>query len=166
MTESVDIKDSFLAGMRRLASGVCVVSTQHNDQRFAMTVSSLTSVSDSPPSLLVCLNKDAAMQPFMTKGQAFAVNLLSRQQEDISNNCAFGSPEERLAIGEWLDSSEGIPYLKGCQVTFFCTVDKDDYDYGTHQIVIGQIELVHIAGDNVDPLVYLDGQYVDVTFKQ
>ena len=65
-------------GMRRLASGVSVLSTRSDDgERHAMTVSSVTSVSDNPASLLVCVNKQVALEGHLsTPGTPFAINIL------------------------------------------------------------------------------------------
>ncbi len=165
MTTSTDIslKDALRLGMRRLASGVCVISTQVDGQRYAMTASSVTSLSDSPASLLVCVNKDAAMRPFFTYGQSFVVNVLSQSQQDISNLCASAqSGEERFALGDWQENDKQMPYLADAQVNFFCQVDNDNYHYGTHQIVIGCLEEVTVSEAGVAPLVYVDGGYAKI----
>lgn len=148
-------------GMRRLASGVSVLSArdEHGD-RFAMTVSSVTSVSDTPPSLLVCVNKQVALQGHVsTVGSPFAINILGRGQKDISNACAgMKSVQDRFSIGDWRQSEDQTPYLGDAQAVFFCTSDHV-VSYGTHHIVIGRIYNVLIGPLALDPLVYLDGGY-------
>lgn len=148
-------------GMRRLASGVCVVSCKVDGKRFAMTASSVTSLSDSPASLLVCVNTTASIQPFLVKGQSFAVNVLSASQADVSNHCAGpSSGEERFSVGSWsLQDEAGAPFLKEAQAIFFCDVDNDDYYYGTHHIVIGRLTDVVVPEVEPEPLIYVNGQY-------
>lgn len=157
----MELGEGLRLGMRRLASGVCVVSTKAGDKRFAMTASSVTSLSDSPASLLVCVNASAAIQPFLVKGQAFTVNILGADQEEISNNCARPSTgEDRFKIGHWSQPEEsGAPFLKQAQAVFFCEVDNDNYQYGTHHIVIGRVTNVVIPEVETSPLVYLNGKY-------
>src|SRR5690606_41612198 len=77
-------------GMRRLAAGVCVLSMRaETGEPFAMTVSSVTSVSDNPASLLVCINKQVSQQGHLsTLGNRFAINILSQDVQDVSNLCA------------------------------------------------------------------------------
>lgn len=158
-----NLKDALRLGMRRLASGVCVVSTRVDDTQYAMTASSVTSVSDDPASLLVCVNQEAVMQSKLTQGQPFVVNVLSQSQQEISNCCADRSKgEERFNTGNWHCNEEGMPYLLDAQAAFFCRVDNDNYMYGTHQIVIGLINQVLVANEPVDPLIYVDGKYAAI----
>ena len=60
------LAQSLKLGMRRLASSVCIV-TAANEQSEAqtMTVSSVTSVSAEPASLLVCVNRDSRFAPLL-----------------------------------------------------------------------------------------------------
>ncbi|WP_299975140.1 flavin reductase family protein [uncultured Pseudoteredinibacter sp.] len=156
-----DLGAAMKAGMRRLASGVAVVTCRDEESgRQAMTASSVTSVSDSPASLLVCVNKATTMAASLQPGVAFAVNILSADQQDISNACAGGEQGEgRFTIGQWQDNAEQVPLLKGSQVSFSCKVDQV-HSYGTHDIVIGQIDGVCLDNDQFAPLIYGDGGYL------
>lgn len=148
-------------GMRRLASGVCVLSTRlENNQRFAMTVSSVTSVSDSPASLLVCINQQVSQQGHLaTKGSQFAVNVLSVNHQDVSNICAGRDPaRNRFDVGNWEDEDSGLPVLSDAQAVFICQTDQV-MTYGTHKVVIGVIQRVILSGADVSPLLYVDGSY-------
>lgn len=148
-------------GMRRLASGVCVLSTKlANEQRFAMTVSSVTSVSDSPASLLVCINQQVSQQGHLaTKDSRFAINVLSVGHEDVSNLCAGREPtRDRFETGNWREDETGLPILADALATFICQTDQV-MTYGTHKIVIGAIQKVILSDGQVDPLLYADGCY-------
>lgn len=149
-------------GMRRLASGVCILSTRVDEEElFAMTVSSVTSVSDNPASLLVCINKQVSKEKHLsTVGNRFAVNALSYHQQDLSNLCA-GRDEarNRFELGAWhQDEDYKIPYLTDAQAVFFCQTDKV-MEYGTHSIVVGCIHQVLVSETDVNPLLYVDGRY-------
>lgn len=151
-------------GMRRLASGVSILSagTESGD-RFAMTVSSVTSVSDNPASLLVCVNKQVIMDAHLsTLGSHFAINILGSDQRYISNVCAgMEGDQDRFSRGDWRTGSDGVPYLGDAQAVFFCQVDKV-VGYGTHNIVVGRIFDVVLGALALDPLIYLDGGYRSV----
>lgn len=152
---------SMKLGMRRLASGVCVLSTTlPGNQRFAMTVSSVTSVSDSPASLLVCINQLVSQQGYLaTLGSQFAVNVLSTDHKDVSNICAGREPNRnRFEIGNWEEDDTGLPVLADAQAVFLCHTDQVT-TYGTHKIIIGVIHKVILSGTDVDPLLYADGSY-------
>ncbi len=148
-------------GMRRLASGVCVLSTSLGDsERFAMTVSSVTSVSDSPASLLVCINQAVSQQAHLSSPEArFAINVLSVSHQDVSNICAGRDPtRNRFDIGQWVEEESGLPVLADAQAVFICKTDKV-MTYGTHKIVVAAISSVIINGAEVEPLLYANGSY-------
>lgn len=146
-------------GMRRLPSGVSVISAKNdNGERFAMTASSVTSVSDAPASLLVCVNCDASLCDVLLQGAIFAVNVLGHNQQAVSIHCSVGAKgEARFEVGEWSED-EGTPILADAEAAFICKVDKV-VRYGTHHIVIGLIEHVLVSTDDPDPLVYHNGVY-------
>jgi flavin reductase (DIM6/NTAB) family NADH-FMN oxidoreductase RutF len=148
------------AGMRRLASGVCVLSARLDDNEdFAMTVSSVTSVSDSPASLLVCINQLVSKQAHLsTPGCRFAINVLGAQHQDVSNVCAGRMPDQdRFSVGHW-EVREGIPILADAQAVFLCEADKIS-TYGTHHIVVAKISQVIVSTDPVNLLLYADASY-------
>lgn len=152
---------SMKLGMRRLASGVSVLSTRLDDgQRFAMTVSSVTSVSDSPASLLVCINQQVSQQAHLTtKGSQFAINVLAQGHQDVSNICAGRDPlKDRFTLGAWQEDETGLPVLGDALAVFICQTDQV-MTYGTHKIVVGAIHKVILNGAEVDPLLYADGSY-------
>lgn len=147
------------AGMRRLAASVCVITAvDSNGGRQAMTATAVTSVSDDPASLLVCINRQAALHDVIAQGQRFAVNVLSANQADISILCASGeSGEARFTSGNWKDAN-GLPYLRDAQAVFFCQTARQ-ITHGTHLIVIGDVNHALVAEGTVNPLLYANGQY-------
>lgn len=159
MTLLDDPSTALRAGMRRLAASVCVITAVDSErQRHAMTATAVTSVSDSPASLLVCVNRQANLYDVLSQGHRFAVNVLDAQQADISALCASGEAgEARFALGQWGDNS-GLPWLHHAQAVFFCHTARQ-LTHGTHLIVIGEVDKVIVADGPVNPLLYADGQY-------
>ena len=148
-------------GMRNLASGVCVITAKSaSGERLAMTASSVTSVSDNPPSLLVCVNKLARIDTALASTEGFTVNVLSRDHEDVSNICAAPSEgDSRFQSGEWLlDEKSGLYFLGDALSVFFCQ-KKQTVPYGTHNIYIGNIEKVMLGDPSAELLVYANGTY-------
>jgi flavin reductase (DIM6/NTAB) family NADH-FMN oxidoreductase RutF len=147
------------AGMRRLAASVCVITAvDSSGQRQAMTATSVTSVSDAPASLLVCVNAQSSLHDTLVGGGAFAVNVLSAHHADISVLCANGTAgENRFSIGDW-DSAHGLPWLRDAQAVFFCD-SAAQMTHGTHLIVVGNVRALRVQQQPVNPLLYADGQY-------
>lgn len=159
-----DLVQAMKDGMRRLVSGVSVISTFGADgQGFAMTVSSVTSVSDAPPSLLVCINQSTRIAPVLSIGQRFAVNVLGQSHQDVSIQCSTGEQnEKRLQTGNWCLDAGQIPYLKDAEAVFECVVDQS-IPYGSHDIVVGKIVLVRMDKKSAAPLVYANGGYCGIS---
>ncbi|GLS28170.1 flavin reductase family protein [Marinibactrum halimedae] len=157
-----DLEQSMKEGMRRLASGVCVVSTvEKGGARQAMTASSVTSVSMEPPSLLVCVNRSAAIYSSLMGGQPFSISVLGADQQDVSNRCAgLEDGEARFEIGDWQQCTEtGVWYLGDAQSVFVCQRAKD-IEFGTHLIMIGEVSRVLVSEAPISSLIYVDGGYL------
>ncbi len=153
-----DVGGNFRKAMRRLTSAVSVISTQHNDIRHGITVTSVTSVSMTPPSLLFCINRAASLHDPVIRSGRFCVNILHAHQIDIAD--AFSGRvrgADRFLTGEWASDDDDVPYLIPAQASIFCETDAIS-SYGTHSIVIGKVHHVAVRGQ-VAPLLYQDGQY-------
>lgn len=150
-------------GMRRLASGVSVLSARLEDGNpFVMTVSSVTSVSDNPPSLLVCINRQIQRhEELLPLGSSFVINLLANDQRDVSDLCAGRYPDkDRLSQGQWQQEGDWL-FLADSQVSFLCHTDKT-LSYGTHEILVGKIAQVKLHRQEVNPLIYSNGAYASL----
>jgi len=162
MIEYQDLAEGMRAGMRHLASGVTVVATRSSDGVcHAMTVTSMTTISDEPPSVLVCLHDDSTTKKSFESTDIFSVNILNTDQKNVSDRCAFTPEyEDRFSVGKWADGEEvGAPYLEDALANFICRVTKK-ISYGTHTIVIGNIEKAIASDDDSSPLIYLRGTYL------
>ena len=155
-----DLGQLMKQGMRRLASGVSVLSARLADGNpFVMTVSSVTSVSDNPPSLLVCVNRQIQRhEELLPLGSSFVINLLASDQREVSDLCAGRyADKDRLSQGQWQQEGKWL-FLADSQASFLCNTDKV-LSYGTHEILIGKIVQVKIHREQVSPLVYSNGAY-------
>lgn len=161
MTQLSPVALRLREGLRRLAKAVVVITCRHEGQRFAMAATAVSELSMDPPSLLICVNREASLYRPLSEGADFCVNILHSEHEEISAACSGKvRGEERFAVGKWRAAGEGTPILEGAQASFVCR-NEQAMDYGTHHIVIGRVEEVFIEGE-VSPLVYADGRYVNL----
>ncbi|MGQ9425475.1 flavin reductase family protein [Gilvimarinus sp. F26214L] len=161
MTSRQHMGNAMKEGMRHLASGVAVAATRGGDGvPHAMTITSITSVSDEPASLLVCLHRESATCKSLDSTNQFSVSVLRQEQRGIADRCAFTpEDEDRFVVGQWQDYGEQrLPYLPYALATFICRVARK-VDYGTHSIVIGEIVDVIVDPEGGQPLVYCRGTY-------
>ena len=151
------IQDNFRLAMRRYNYSVSIMSNKDNaDNPNAITVSSVTSISMDPPSLLICINKSSRIHNSIELESKFCINLLNNKQEDLSNICSDEDMyDQRFKDENW--NLDGIPFLKNAQANIFCKVDKLT-SYHTHTIVIGLVEDANYA-DEISTLTYVDGEY-------
>ena len=153
----MSIQDNFRLAMRRYIYSVSIMSNKDNaDNPNAITVSSVTSISMDPPSLLICINKSSRIHNSIELESKFCINLLNNKQEDLSNICSDEDMYDQRFKDENLNL-DGIPFLKNAQANIFCKVDKLT-SYHTHTIVIGLVEDANYA-DEISTLTYVDGEY-------
>jgi len=161
VSSKIELSDALKLGMRNLASGVCVVSTRSSSgERVAMTASSVTSVSDSPASLLVCINREARLDGILSQSDEFSVSVLAEHHKEVSDVCAKPCEgESRFAVGSWCqDARTQLSYLDDALSVFFC--DKQQaIAHGTHNIYIANVTKVITSDSEGSPLVYAKGAY-------
>lgn len=126
--EDADLRSAF----SRFATGVCVVSYAVEDQKYGITVNSLTSVSVDPPLLLISIRKTSRSRNALTSGP-FAVNVLADHQLEIAQYFAGSEGEEP----QW-DESGQAPRLFDPLAWFECT-PWATYDGGDHDLIVGHI---------------------------
>ena len=149
--------ENFRAALGRWASGVTVVTARFKQGAHGMTASSLVSVSLSPALISVCMAKDARTLEWMTASQAFAVNVLSSEQESLSRH--FSSAEtdrDRLKDVAFGELSTGSPVLDGAAVVLDCRMHAM-HPAGDHVLCIGEVVQTRVS--DKAPLLFYRGEY-------
>lgn len=149
----------FKGGMRRLASGVSVVTTLGQFGPVGMLSTSVTSVSADPPALLVCVNKSTSSHEAFAASKLFCVNVLEDADHIVATR--FGSPDfrhTRFQDRDWKKLSTGAPVLVGCSVSFDCEVAAQ-IEVATHTIFLGRVVAVETWTERNSPLLYWNGEY-------
>jgi len=146
--------------MARFAGAVHVVTTDGPAGRRGATVIAACSVSDAPPMVLVCLNRENARNEAFLENGRFALNTLAAAQQPVA--AAFSgatgmSADERFAQGAWTTISTGAPVLEGALATFDCEL-FDTKDLATHRVLFGKVTGLAVA-DTLRPLLYFDRGY-------
>lgn len=153
----------FKGAMRRLASGVALVTTaDEQGARFGIAMTAFMSLSMDPPSLLLAINQTASLcAPLLERGH-FAVNILARDQRALCQAFVAAPPAERFAALDWTPGPRGIPVVQSATANILCAVGEAR-PMGTHMVVQGLVEQVMLGG-SADPLIYLDGRYGSAAF--
>src|SRR5215210_3161285 len=111
---------SFKLAMSHFASGVTVVTTEHEGEPYGMTVASFASLSLHPPLVLVCLEKSARTHDAVTAAGAFGVSILARTQEDVSGRFASRKIEDKFTGVPVRRGELGVPLIEGAICTLEC----------------------------------------------
>lgn len=156
--EMVDAQD-FRAIIGCFASGVTVVTVRGEDgEPRGFTANAFSSVSLTPPLVLVCLDHGSESYPAMQQpGVAFAVNVLARGQEDLARRFAGkGGPAKFAGVGH-ADGRLGVPVFEDTLAVLECTVTAS-FGSGDHDIVVGEVQHLDVDHD-AEPLLFYRGAF-------
>lgn len=119
-------------------TGVTVITAMSSDGTpVGFTANSFTSVSLDPPLLLVCPAKSLSSFDVFANCESFVVNILSEDQQAISNIFA-GSKEDRFSQIEWHKDEQGNPVIDGALTHFSCKTERN-LDAGDHHLLVGEV---------------------------
>lgn len=162
--QEVVTRDDFRHAMAGLAAAVNVITSDGPGGRAGFTATAVCSVTDDPPTLLVCLNRSASVHAAFSANATLCVNTLAHGQHELSN--LFGGKTdmtERFAAAQWQTWVTGAPVLEGAAASFDCRVSKT-VSVGTHDILFCEVVALERQGEAAG-LVYFDRQYHGVTAR-
>jgi flavin reductase len=151
---------TFREAMSRLGAAVHVITTAGAGGKAGTTATAVCSVSDAPPTLLMCLNRRSQTNPAVVENRVFCVNTLGDSDAAMADLFAGRtgmSGSERFARGEWKTLSTGSPVLATAVVAFDCRI-VEVRSVGSHNVFFGAIEAVQL-GPSGPALVYHDRAY-------
>ena len=151
------LTEEFRQAMRRVASTVNVITICVDGVPMGITATAMSSLAMDPPSLLVCINRAAALHGSMEDVSHFGVNVLHRDQEHLASMFADRTKRALRFTSGWDVDCARPPRLVDAQASLLCR-RIDHHQFGTHSIFIGVVEEAVVRGE-IDPLVYLDGSY-------
>ena len=161
MIEATDFRNA----MSLLTTAVSVVTTEGQSGLHGFTASTVCSVTDTPPTLLVCMNQTSRSHVHFIDNKILTVNVLGAQHEHISN--AFASKmhsTERFKQGAWTQLATGAPVLTDALVSFDCEIE-DIQQVGTHSVFMCRVVAIKHAeqqGVADESLVYFNRSYHQV----
>lgn len=153
--------DDFKKAMRHCAGAVALVTVgQENGRRTGLTVTAVCSLSDDPPSLLVCVNRNASAHPRIREERCFGVSFLS--EEHVPLALTFSGQkgvdgDDRFGFGNWTTRVTGTPVLLDAIVSFDCKL-RQEFETRTHSVFVGEVCNVSIRSD-ARPLIYLRSSF-------
>lgn len=141
--------------MSRVAEQVHVIATGGPAGRGGATATAVASVSDAPPSLLVCLNRASSTLARIERNGCFSVNVLSAEQQEIAAIFAGQARlegEDRFRDGDGWSMDGGAPVLRGALSAFDCRL-TDLKPVGSHIVVFGLVQAIAVGVEGA-PLLF------------
>lgn len=156
----------FRAAMARLGAAVNILVTDGPAGRHGMTASAVCSVSDSPASLLVCINRSARMHDVLVENGQLSVNVLCDGQQSLSG--AFANKamamDDRFAAAQWTLLEGEVPALDGALASFGCRI-ASVVEMGSHSVFLCEVRDIILGGEAAG-LVYFDRHYHTLPLRE
>ena len=155
-------KSDFRNAMARVCAPVNVITTKGPAGRGGFTATAMCSVTDEPPTLLVCMNSNSAQANLFIENRRFCVNVLTEEHKDLAGLFAGqqSDMDARYAAAEWADLASGNQALADAIVSFDCSL-VDLHRVGTHNVLMGEVVDIRARKDG-RALLYFDRNYVHV----
>lgn len=143
----------------RIASGIAIITARDGHQDVGMTVSTLCSVSLSPPLILVCVDRQASMHDLLVQHPKLGVSIVATEHEAHSRRFA-----DRNAIQRF----DGVPFTRGKSMVMLlddamahleCQLVRH-HEAGDHTIFIAEVERGALGEGR--PLLYFRGGYAQL----
>lgn len=147
---------AFRTLMAAFPAGVAVVTAaDESGRQHGMTCTAVSSVSVSPPTLLVCMQRSSRTLAVLNQTGSFAVNLLDHQARPVAELFASRCPDRFEHVSWTVRPGCAGPHLEqdahsiaDCRVTGSVTV-------ADHVVVLGEVFRVTTENDaRPRPLVY------------
>ena len=155
--------DSYRAIMRHQAGAVAVIAVGVAGVRTGLTATAVCSLSDTPPTLLVCVNRTASAHDPIASLKAFSVNLLATDQQDVAASFSGRTGlkgEARFTDAGWTTMTSGAPVLESALASLDCEL-MDRHAFDTHSVFIGRVVGGRVRAE-AQPLLYFRGDYWDL----
>ena len=149
-----------IAEMKRamgcFATGVTVVTVNHDGEDHAMTCNSFNTVSLEPALVLWSIRHASMSLDAFRKGGGYSVSILGADDAALALKFARGSQAERLAGVETVRMESGRLRLAGAVAWFDCDLVQA-VPAGDHDVLIGAVTA--FAAEGGEPLVYVQGRF-------
>ena len=148
-------KGNFKKTLSTFTTGITVVATNHNSILYGKTINSFSSLSLSPPLVLFSLDNKSSKLNIFKDSKTVSINILSKNQELISNNFAKKNPSWNKIEYDILKNEN--PIIKNCVSNLDCKI-IDKIKKGDHIIFICKVLQV-LNNTKLKPLVYYNSEY-------
>ena len=153
-------KQSYREAMARLGAAVNIITTDGPGGRRGFTASAVCSVTDDPPTLLVCLNRNSDSNQALKDNLVLCVNTLTARQKHLSPIFAGMTEHDydgRFGSADWTVLETGAAVLREAVVSFDCRVAQIT-EVGSHSVFFCEVVAIQ-NGPVHEGLIYYGRGY-------
>ncbi|WP_224389996.1 flavin reductase family protein [Pseudonocardia sp. ICBG1293] len=147
--ETVALQSAFRTAMAGVCTPVSVITSVADGRPHGTTVSAFTSLSMSPPMVLVSLDAGSDLLALVRRTGTFGVNVLGVGQAGLALRFARKGADGFDDV-TWSEQG-GAARLAGSAAWVGCRVARI-HDGGDHLVVLGDV--LTVASSDLDPLTY------------
>jgi len=154
---------TFRDAMSRLCAAVNIVTTAGPAGRCGLTATAVCPVTDTPPTVMICINRNSATNAIFKENARLCVNILDETHEALARHFAGLTDipmAERFTSSEWADDNAGVPRLRQALASLSGRL-KDVFEIGTHSVLVAEIDEIVLSSGG-SGLVYFGRRFASV----
>jgi flavin reductase (DIM6/NTAB) family NADH-FMN oxidoreductase RutF len=162
VTETPISADVFKQSMRLLAGGVCICTTASGSERLGLTMTAVCSLTLEPPTLVVCVNRDAGAHETMRTTKRLCINFLASEHVELAelfSSVSFKGPG-RFDPAKWTDMASGMPALNDGLAALDCSIIQES-SVGQHSVFICEVKAARLNPEK-EPLVHFNREFCEL----
>ena len=158
------IQQDFRNAMAACAAGVYLITTDGEHGRYGITMTSVAPVTDTPPTVVLCVNLNTRICPILTGNGELCINVLSADQQDAAEHFAGITKlthEEGFEQHIWHRGSSGQLQIDDALAHLHGRI-LQHHDMGTHRIFYVGIEEIRLGKHNRPALAYFRRAFAQI----
>jgi flavin reductase (NADH) len=157
---SDETRQHFRDAMACLPAAVNIITTDGSHGRYGMTASAVCSVTDSPPTMLVCINQTSYVHDMLRQNRKICINVLAAECQELARTFAGMtgcSMDERFDHCAWETGCSSVPVLSDAIASLEGAI-VDIKTVGSHSVMFVRIDRISMREDG-DGLIYFGRQF-------
>lgn len=154
------VRKQFREAMAHLCAAVNIITTDGVHGRCGITASAVCSVSDDPPTMLVCINQSSALHGVFAGNGRLCINVLPADHQELARHFAGMTKlpmDARFAQHAWVEGELGMPLLTDALASLEGEI-VDTKTMGSHSVMFIRVAHIALRGDG-DGLTYFSRQF-------
>ncbi len=162
--DSLENRTLFREAMAHLSAAVNIITTDGPHGRCGMTASAVCSVTDSPPTMLVCVNQSSASHAVFSGNGLVCINVLPGSHQELARHFAGMTDmpmSKRFEQRAWVEGRLGMPVLADALASIEGRI-VDKKTVGSHSVMFVEVGDVVVRSGG-DGLIYFDRNFHRIT---